>query len=88
MYPKEDRSDDLMKKMNDYGWAATKLPRKVWISYDDRVEFNNEEECNAYNNEQFRREEQEEEEKEKESWLEECYRRRRDPYWKNDSDYD
>jgi len=90
VYPQQDPSDDLMKKMHDYGGTvkATKLPKKVWISNDDRVEFDNEEDCNAYNNEQFRREEKEEEEKEKELWLEEYYRRRHDPYWKNDSDYD
>ncbi|SRR6266536_1860572 len=87
VYPEGDPSDDLTKKIHDYGWTVkvTELPKKVWISYDDRVEFDNEEDCDAYNNEQFRREE---EEKEKELWLEEYYRRRRDPYWKNDSDYD
>ena len=68
--------------------TVTMLLKKVWISYNDWVEFNNEEECNVYNNEQFWREEQEEEEKEKESWLEEYYCRRRDPYWTNDLDYD
>ena len=87
VYPERDPNDDLTKKIHDYGWTVkvTKLPKKVWISYDDRVEFDNEENCDAYNNEQFRREE---EEKEKELWLEDYYRRRRDPYWKNDSDYD
>ena len=76
--------------MHGYGWTVkvAKLPKKVWISNDDRVEFDNEEDCNAYNNnEQFRREE-EEEKKENQLWLEEYSRRRRDPYWKNDSDYD
>jgi hypothetical protein len=90
VYPEGDASNDLMKKMNNYGWAVnvTKLPKKVWISCDDRVEFDNEEDCNAYNEEQFRREEERREEEEKELWLDEYYRRRRDPYWKNDSDYD
>jgi hypothetical protein len=80
--PKGDLSDDLMKKMNEYGWAVevTKLPKKVWISYDDRVEFDNEKDYNAFNEEQLRREEQEREEKEKELWEEEYYRRRHDPY--------
>ncbi len=90
VYPEGDPSDDLTKKIHDYGWTVkvTKLPKKVWISNDDRVEFDNEEDCNAYDNEQFREEQEREEEKEKELWLEEYYRRRRDPYWKNDSDYD
>ena len=87
MYPEEDPGDDLTKKIHDHGWTVkvTKLPKKVWISYDDRVEFDNEEDCNAYDNEQFRREEEREG---KEWWLEEYYHRRHDPYWKNDSDYD
>ncbi|MCJ1421456.1 hypothetical protein MMC32_007820 [Xylographa parallela] len=90
VYPEEDPSDDLTKKIHDYGWTVkvTKLPKKIWISYDDRVEFDNEEDCDAYDNEQFRREQEEEEEKENESWLAEYDRRRRDPYWKNDSDSD
>lgn len=89
-YPEHDPSDELTKKMRDIGWTVrvTRLPKRVWISYDDRVEFDNEEDCNAYDNEQFRREEEIEKEQEEEWWLEEYYRRRRDPYWKNDSDYD
>ncbi|KAF2182920.1 hypothetical protein K469DRAFT_690374 [Zopfia rhizophila CBS 207.26] len=89
-YPECDPSDDLTKKMHDIGWTVrvTRLPKRVWISYDDRVEFDNEEDCNAYNNEQFQREEEMEKEREGEWWLQEYYRRRRDPYWKNDSDYD
>ena len=89
-YPECDPSDDLTKKMLDIGWTVmvTRLPKRVWISCDDRVEFDNEEDCNAYDNEQFRREAEMEEEREKEWWLEEYHRRRRDPYWKNDSDYD
>ena len=92
VYPEGDASDDLMR-MNNYGWAVkvTKLP-KVWISCDDRVEFDNEEDCNAYDEEQFRIEEEIEEErrkeKEKELWLDKYYRRGRDPYCLNDSDYD
>jgi hypothetical protein len=79
-----------MKKMRECGWTVqiTKLPKKVWISDDDRVEFDNEEDCNAYNREQLRLDWQREQEQEDEWWTEEYYRRRRDPYWKNDSDYD
>ncbi|KAF4626600.1 hypothetical protein G7Y89_g11558 [Cudoniella acicularis] len=82
VYPEGDVSDDLIKKMNNYGWAVKviKLLKRVWISWDNRVEFDNEEDCNAYNKEQFRREEERREEEEKELWLDEYYRRRCDPY--------
>ena len=90
LYPEQDPSDDLTKKMHDYGWTikVTKLPKKKWISLDDRVEFDNEEDCQAYDNEQFLIDERERQREEEEQWLEEYHRRRRDPYWKNDSDYD
>ena len=86
MYSEEGLSDDRMK-MRDRGWTVevTKLPKKIWISDNDRFEFDNEEDCNAYNDELDWQREREEEE---EWWTEEYYRRRRDPYWKNDSDYD
>jgi hypothetical protein len=89
-YPECDPDDDLTKKLHDIGWTVTitRLPKRVWISNDDRVEFDNEEDCMAYDNEQFRWELELEEQREKEEWLEEYYRRRRDPHWKNDSDYD
>jgi hypothetical protein len=89
VYSEEDLSDDRVK-MRDRGWTVevTKLPKKKWISENDQFEFDNEEECNAYNEEWHRREWQREQEKEDEWWEEEYYRRRRDPYWKNDSDYD
>ena len=89
-YSERNPSDDLTKKMRNMGWTVivTRLPRRVWISNDDRVEFDNEEDCIAYDNEQFQREMALEEQKEEEEWLEEYYRRRRDPYWKNDSDHD
>ena len=85
VYPQEDSSDDSTKTMHGYGWTVkvTELPKKVWISNDDRVGFDNQEDCNAYNDEQFRREEER-----NESWLEESSRRGRDPYWRNDSDFD
>jgi hypothetical protein len=88
----DDSSDDLTtkKKMRDIGWTIqiTWLPKRTWISIDDRVEFDNEEECRVYDNEQLRHEQKMEEEREEEEWLDEYYRRRADPYWKNDSDYD
>ena len=86
VYPPRDPSDDITI-MRSYGWtgAATELP-KVWISNDDRAEFDNEKDCDACNNVQFRREVDEEERREKDLWLEEYYRRGREPYWKNDSE--
>jgi len=86
----DDSSDGLTKKMRDIGWTIrnTWLPKRVWISIDDRVEFDNEEDCRAYDYEQLQREEEIEMERENERWQEEYDRRRRDPYWKNDSDYD
>ena len=49
VYPDGDPSDSLTKKIHDYGWTvkATKLPKKVWISYDHRIEFDNEQDYNA-----------------------------------------
>ena len=90
VYPEQDPSDDLTKKMHNYGWTVkvTKLPKRTWMSLDDRVEFDNEEDCQAYDNEQFLVNERERQREEEEQWLEEYHRRRRDPYWKNDSDYD
>ena len=57
-------------------------------SENDQVEFDNEEECNAYNEEWHCHEWQREQEQEDEWWEEEYYCRRHDLYWKNDSDYD
>ncbi|KAI8948200.1 hypothetical protein F4801DRAFT_469400 [Xylaria longipes] len=86
----EDLSDDRMKKMRDRGWTVevTKLPKKLWISIDDRFEFDDEDDCKAYDEEWQRREREREQEQEVRRWVEEYYRRRRDPYWKNDSDHD
>ena len=80
VYPQQDSSDGLTKTMRGYGWTVkvAKLPKKVWISRDGRVESDNEENCNVYIDEHLRREEEEEEHS----------HRRRDPDWKNDSDYD
>ena len=88
VYAVEDLSHYPIK-MRERGWTVeTALLNRVWISDDGRVEFHNEEDCDAYNNEQLLFEWQRDKEKEDEEWIEECYRRRRDPYWKNDSDYD
>jgi hypothetical protein len=59
----------MKKKIADIGWAVriTRLPKRVWISIDGRVEFDNEEDCNAYNNEYLQQEQEMEEEKEENS---------------------
>ncbi|KAL7621085.1 hypothetical protein AAE478_008397 [Parahypoxylon ruwenzoriense] len=82
--------ESLMQRMPSFKWSIelTKVPPRVWISDDDRVEFDNYEDCCRYNNEMYRREMEREEREEREQWEEEYYRRRNDPYWKNDSDYD
>ncbi len=85
VFPEEDPSDDLTKKIHDYGWT---IKVTKWISLDDRDEFDNEEDCQAYNDEQFLISERQRQREEEEQWLEEYHERRRDPYWKNDSDYD
>jgi hypothetical protein len=77
IYDDEGLSDDLRKKMRDCRWTikVTKL-EKSWYSgeEDEYADY-------EYDLEMER-------EREREEWLEEYYRRRRDPYWKNDSDYD
>ncbi|KAH6684764.1 hypothetical protein B0J14DRAFT_573556 [Halenospora varia] len=90
IYRDEDLSGDRMMKIRDRGWTVevTRLPKQTWISENDQFEFDNEEDCNAYNEEWHCREWQREQEQEAEWWTEEYYRRRHDPYWKNDSDYD
>lgn len=82
--------ESLMQKMPSIKWVVefTKVPPRVWISNDDRVEFDNEEDCSRYNDEMSRRELEREEREEEEQWEEEYYRRRNDPFLKNDSDYD
>lgn len=92
VYGEQELSENLMKKVGGLGWRPRimnlEMPKEKWISADDRVEFDNEEDCLAYDEEQFRLEMQREQEEEDRQWLEEYHRRRRDPYWKNDSDYD
>jgi hypothetical protein len=50
VYSEEDLRDDPIKKLRDYGWTVkvTKLPKKVWICDEGRLEFDNEEDYNAY----------------------------------------
>lgn len=90
LYDEEDLGDDETKELRDRGWTigVTKLGKRVWISSDDRCEIDNEEDCNLYIQEITGREEEERQREEEEWWKEEYYHRRRDPYWKNDSDYD
>ncbi|KAK5659882.1 hypothetical protein OQA88_13345 [Cercophora sp. LCS_1] len=80
----------LMGMLPSCTWSIqlTQAPAKTWVSWDDRFEFETEEECRAYDNESWRREMEREERLEQELWEEEYYCRRADPYWKNDSDYD
>ncbi|TGJ86688.1 hypothetical protein E0Z10_g2014 [Xylaria hypoxylon] len=82
IYSDENLSDHQMKKIRDRRWSVevTKIPKKVWISIDDRVEFDNEEHCDAYDEEWQRRESQREQEREDKEWTEEYYCRRRNPY--------
>ena len=56
------------------------MPKETWICVEHGVEFDNEEDYNTYMSRLYLEEE--------EQWREEYYRRRHDPYWKNDSDYD
>lgn len=78
------------KNTRDLGWVVrvTRLPKRVWISNDGQVEFENEEVCYAYDGELLRRHEEMDKKLGNELWLEEHYERRNDPYWKNDSDYE
>lgn len=76
--------------MRDRGWTGevTNLLKKVWISDDSRVEFDNEDDFHTYNDEMLLFDLRREQEEEDEWWTEEYYRRSRDPYLKNDSDHD
>lgn len=75
----------MAKTMQDYGWniKIIRLPKKKWYSLDDRVVFNNEEDCEAYDYEPNIIEERKIQEKEEDEWVEEYYRRRCDPFWKS-----
>jgi hypothetical protein len=78
-YDDEGLSDDLRKKMRDCGWTikVTKL-EETWYSREE----------DEYADYESYLEMEREQEREDEAWVEEYYRRRDDPYWKNDSDYD
>ena len=78
VYSYEGPSDNLRKKMLDYGW-------KIKVTEPGELMLRPEEEEFDYEGYLFMRREQETEEQ---AWEEEYHRRRRDPYWKNDSDYD
>lgn len=86
LFHDEDQADDLTKTIHDYGWSVkvTRIPRGQWYSSDDRVVFDNEEDYWEYEHELDLIEER----KERHEWVEKYHRRRSDPYWKNDSDYD
>jgi hypothetical protein len=79
IYDDEGLSDDLRKKMRDWGWTikVTKL-EESWYSREE----------DEYADYESYLEMEREQERENEVWVEEYYRRRCDPYWKNDSDYD
>ncbi|KAK1762468.1 hypothetical protein QBC33DRAFT_551950 [Phialemonium atrogriseum] len=79
--------ESIMQRMPSCKWSIelTKVLPDVWTSCDDRVVFDNYEDCWRYDAEMLNRQMEREE---REHWEEECYHRRNDPYWKNDSDYD
>ncbi len=64
------------------------MPKEVWTCDEHGIDFENEDDYNAYMHQMWQKEEEEQRRREDEEWIEEYYRRRRDPYWKNDSDYD
>lgn len=82
--------ESLVQMMPSSKWCIKliKVPPRIWISDDDRVEFDNYEDLCEYNDELHRVETKREEQREQEEWEEEYWRRRHDPCWKNDSDYD
>jgi hypothetical protein len=79
VYDDEGLSDDLRKKMRDCEWTikVTKLEESEHDLEEDE-----------YADYEYYLEIEREQEREDEAWKEEYYRRRSDPYWKNDSDYD
>ncbi|OAA33091.1 hypothetical protein AAL_00556 [Moelleriella libera RCEF 2490] len=82
--------ESLMQRMPSPKWSIEliEIPPRRWISADDRVAFDNCEDCYAYDEELSRLEWEREERREQEQWEEELRNRRNDPFWKNDSDYD
>lgn len=82
--------ENLVQRMPSSKWSIelTKVPPRLWISDNDMVEFDNEEDCCRYNKEMDRLDMEREEREEQEQEEAEYWRRRHDPYWKNDSDYD
>ncbi|KAI0096610.1 hypothetical protein GGR51DRAFT_26726 [Nemania sp. FL0031] len=80
----------LIRRVPSSKWCIElkDMGKRIWISDDDRCEFDNYEDCERYNDEMDKEELEREEEEEERQWQEEYIRRRNDPYWKNDSDYD
>jgi len=76
VYNDEDLSDDLGKKMRDYGWIIEVT--ELVIPESDPEEDHTDYEFDLMK----------EEEREDQKWEEVYYRKKRDPLWKNDSDYD
>ncbi|KAJ0413027.1 hypothetical protein BJY00DRAFT_297528 [Aspergillus carlsbadensis] len=82
----ENPDSQLIEAMRDYGWKiafGAKVERPEWKEpfYDDWGRPWDEDEYYRY---QYELDQQ----REMEEWAEEYRRRRADPYWKNDSDYD
>lgn len=76
VYPKQDPGDNLTKKIYNYGQTikVIELPKRIQISLDNQVKFNNKEDCQVYNNKQFLINKRKRQQKEKEQQLEEYYR--------------
>lgn len=85
IYGEEELHNTAMTKMCEYGWTVhvTKceiLEEEPWLGYDDD-DYDNDWAYMAYMDYL-------DQERERQEYLEEYDRRRADPYWKNDSDYD
>lgn len=77
-------ADDFITGIHDFEWKLEFRERKreKEIFFDERgVAFDNEEDLSQRMYEIEREEEEE-------FWREEYWRRRQDPFWKNDSDFD
>ena len=79
VYDQDGPSNDLREKMLNHGWKIKVTDPGELMSRLEEDEFDHEDYI-----EMIREQEAEEEQK----WIEEYDRRRRDPYWKNDSDFD
>jgi hypothetical protein len=83
----KDPEDQTITKMRKYGWKIEigqqeEKPEKKYPYYDDNgIPWESEDDYRRHIYPIDKRKEQEE-------WEEEYLRRRNDPYWKNDSDFD